>query len=177
MFILTSCSFLQALIWDLSSISQPVEGNLDPILAYTAGAEINQLQWSSTQPDWVAIAFSTKLQILRVWGFISQLPRTYWTGALQGRQIKSPSTSNGLTCPQASCPLALDWWSIRFKRSLAAVLLVPVVSGGIPLCSERCICPWEMAWESGHFLGLGSWLFFAPKKLKKQKASTQKLGT
>lgn len=57
---------VQALIWDLSSISQPVEGNLDPILAYTAGAEINQLQWSSTQPDWVAIAFSTKLQILRV---------------------------------------------------------------------------------------------------------------
>jgi WD repeat-containing protein 68 len=57
---------LQALIWDLSSISQPMEANLDPILAYTAGAEINQLQWSSTQPDWVAIAFSSKLQILRV---------------------------------------------------------------------------------------------------------------
>jgi WD repeat-containing protein 68 len=56
----------QALIWDLSSISQPVEGNLDPILAYTAGAEINQLQWSSMQPDWVAIAFSSTLQILRV---------------------------------------------------------------------------------------------------------------
>ncbi|KAM1536475.1 hypothetical protein ACFX1X_015563 [Malus domestica] len=33
---------------------------------YTAGAEIEQLQWSSSQPDWVAIAFSTKLQILRV---------------------------------------------------------------------------------------------------------------
>eukprot|EP00850_Spirogloea_muscicola_P005365 SM000024S07827 [mRNA] locus=s24:782873:785263:- [translate_table: standard] len=56
----------QALIWDLSTLSQPVDGGLDPILAYTAGAEINQLQWSSTQPDWVAIAFSTKLQILRV---------------------------------------------------------------------------------------------------------------
>ncbi|KAH8941274.1 hypothetical protein BDL97_14G028800 [Sphagnum fallax] len=56
----------QALIWDLSSISQPVEGNLDPILAYTAGAEINQLQWSSMQPDWVAIAFSSTLQILCV---------------------------------------------------------------------------------------------------------------
>ena len=56
----------QALIWDLSSISQPVDGGLDPILAYTAGAEINQLQWSSTQTDWVAIAFSSKLQILRV---------------------------------------------------------------------------------------------------------------
>eukprot|EP00250_Pteridium_aquilinum_P007819 c17464_g1_i1 orf=468-1241(-) len=56
----------QALIWDLSSMNQPVVGGLDPILAYTAGAEINQLQWSSTQPDWVAIAFSSKLQILRV---------------------------------------------------------------------------------------------------------------
>lgn len=56
----------QALIWDLSTMSQPVDGGLDPILAYTAGAEINQLQWSSTQPDWVAIAFSNKLQILRV---------------------------------------------------------------------------------------------------------------
>lgn len=56
----------QALIWDLSSMGQPIEGGLDPILAYTAGAEIEQLQWSSSQPDWVAIAFSTKLQILRV---------------------------------------------------------------------------------------------------------------
>ncbi|CAM6088722.1 unnamed protein product [Calypogeia fissa] len=56
----------QALIWDLSTMTTPVEGGLDPILAYTAGAEINQLQWSSTQPDWVAIAFAKKLQILRV---------------------------------------------------------------------------------------------------------------
>ncbi|XP_038972580.1 WD repeat-containing protein LWD1-like [Phoenix dactylifera] len=71
----------QALIWDLSSMgtaggsasagggqqaAAAADGGLDPILAYTAGAEIEQLQWSSTQPDWVAIAFSTKLQILRV---------------------------------------------------------------------------------------------------------------
>jgi len=56
----------QALIWDLSPMSQPADGGLDPILAYTAGNEINQLQWSSTQPDWVAIAFASKLQILRV---------------------------------------------------------------------------------------------------------------
>merc|ERR1711937_497407 len=47
----------QALIWDLSSMSQPLDGSLDPILAYHAGAEINNLQWSSAQPDWVAIAF------------------------------------------------------------------------------------------------------------------------
>jgi len=58
----------QALIWELSSVSQPLVegGGLDPILAYTADAEINQLQWSSMQPDWVAIAFSNKVQILRV---------------------------------------------------------------------------------------------------------------
>ena len=38
----------------------------DPILAYSAGAEVNQLQWSATQPDWVAICFGNKTQILRV---------------------------------------------------------------------------------------------------------------
>ncbi|KAK1617122.1 hypothetical protein QYE76_022639 [Lolium multiflorum] len=74
----------QALIWDLSSMgtgnnsggngngnasaaaAAAAEGGLDPILAYTAGAEVEQLQWSATQPDWVAIAFANKLQILRV---------------------------------------------------------------------------------------------------------------
>lgn len=52
----------QALIWDLSSS----QSDLDPVLAYSAGGEIEQLQWSSSQPDWVAIAFSNKLQLLRV---------------------------------------------------------------------------------------------------------------
>ena len=47
-------------------MSQPMDGGLDPILAYGAGAEISQLQWSATQPDWIAIAFSKSLQILRV---------------------------------------------------------------------------------------------------------------
>lgn len=54
----------QALIWDLSSMpKRPVE---EPILAYRAGSEINNLQWSASQPDWVGIAFNDKLQILRV---------------------------------------------------------------------------------------------------------------
>jgi len=54
----------QALIWDLSSMpKRPVE---DPILAYNAAGEINNLQWSVAQPDWVSIAFHDKLQILRV---------------------------------------------------------------------------------------------------------------
>jgi WD repeat-containing protein 68 len=38
----------------------------DPILAYDAKHEINNLLWSTTLPDWVSIAFSNKLQILRV---------------------------------------------------------------------------------------------------------------
>jgi len=53
----------QAYIWDLSSMPKPIE---DPILAYGAKTEINQLQWSLTQPDWIAIAFGQKMQILRV---------------------------------------------------------------------------------------------------------------
>eukprot|EP01100_Stratorugosa_tubuloviscum_P009618 TRINITY_DN402_c0_g2_i1.p1 TRINITY_DN402_c0_g2~~TRINITY_DN402_c0_g2_i1.p1 ORF type:complete len:331 (-),score=131.87 TRINITY_DN402_c0_g2_i1:80-1072(-) len=53
----------QALIWDLSGLPKPIE---EPILAYNAEGEINQLQWSSTQVDWIAIAFDSKLEILRV---------------------------------------------------------------------------------------------------------------
>jgi len=53
----------RALIWDLSPMPKPIP---DPILAYTAEAEINQLQWSTSLPDWIAIGFQQKLQILRV---------------------------------------------------------------------------------------------------------------
>ena len=52
-----------ALIWDLSAMPTPIE---DPILAYDAKSEINNLLWSETQPDWISIAFDNKLQILRV---------------------------------------------------------------------------------------------------------------
>lgn len=38
----------------------------DPILAYTADGEINQIQWASTQPDWIGICYNTSLEILRV---------------------------------------------------------------------------------------------------------------
>lgn len=38
----------------------------DPILAYNAGSEVNQLVWGASQPDWVTIVFDNKLQILRV---------------------------------------------------------------------------------------------------------------
>lgn len=53
----------QALIWDLSAFPNPIER---PALAYTAAAEINQLQWSTLQPSWIAIAFGTQMQMLRV---------------------------------------------------------------------------------------------------------------
>jgi WD repeat-containing protein 68 len=52
-----------ALIWDLKQMPKPIT---DPILAYNAEDHINQLQWSSAQPDWVAIAFNRKIQVLRV---------------------------------------------------------------------------------------------------------------
>ena len=53
----------QALIWDLSTLPKPVE---DPILAYTADCEINNMCWSTSSPDWVTIGFGSKVQMLRV---------------------------------------------------------------------------------------------------------------
>ena len=53
----------QALIWDIQQIPRAIE---DPILAYTAEGEINQVQWSCTQPDWIAICYNNFLEILRV---------------------------------------------------------------------------------------------------------------
>ena len=53
----------QALIWDIQQMPKTIE---DPILAYTAEGEINQVQWSTTQPDWIAICFNNSLEILRV---------------------------------------------------------------------------------------------------------------
>jgi hypothetical protein len=43
-----------------------VSSGLDPILSYTAGSDINQLQWSVAQPDWIAINFGVTTQVLRV---------------------------------------------------------------------------------------------------------------
>ena len=63
---LLACPRIRERGFSTRSILTGVYCATDPILAYSAGAEINQLQWSSTQPDWVAIAFGQKLQILRV---------------------------------------------------------------------------------------------------------------
>ena len=57
----------QALIWDLSAMpKRPVD---DPILAYNADGEINNLKWSASQPDWVSIGFKDKLQICKLCNF------------------------------------------------------------------------------------------------------------
>lgn len=54
----------QALIWELPTVAGP--NGIDPLSMYWAGSEINQVQWSAAQPDWIAIAFSNKLQMLKV---------------------------------------------------------------------------------------------------------------
>nr|QPB14664.1 WD40-repeat protein [Limonium bicolor] len=54
----------QALIWELPTVAGP--NGIDPLSVYRAGSEINQVQWSAAQPDWIAIAFSQKLQLLKV---------------------------------------------------------------------------------------------------------------
>jgi len=61
--IITCSDDRSALIWDLKNMPEPIT---DPILAYNADDHINQLQWSSAQNDWVAIAFNRKIQVLRV---------------------------------------------------------------------------------------------------------------
>lgn len=53
----------QALIWDLTRIPAAIE---EPILAYGAAGEINQVQWSSAHPDWIAICYNNTLEILKV---------------------------------------------------------------------------------------------------------------
>jgi len=54
-----------ALIWDFSDKNNS-GSHADPILAYNAADRINQVQWSAAHPDWVAIAFSRKIQLLKV---------------------------------------------------------------------------------------------------------------
>ena len=53
----------QALIWDITAAPKVIE---EPVLAYSAGKEINQVQWTASHKDWVGIAFEDKVQILRV---------------------------------------------------------------------------------------------------------------
>lgn len=61
--ICTAADDHQALIWDIAQMPRAIE---DPILAYTAEGAINQIQWASTQPDWIAICFNRSVEILRL---------------------------------------------------------------------------------------------------------------
>jgi len=55
------------LIWDLQRPAHSMQGTsqADPILTYTAEAEISTLQWSAAASEWVAIAFNRSIQALR----------------------------------------------------------------------------------------------------------------
>ena len=60
----------QALLWDLGDISAPSAGPRacasPPTVAFAADQCINQLKWSSLQPDWVALCYGRTTQILKV---------------------------------------------------------------------------------------------------------------
>ncbi|XP_047124721.1 DDB1- and CUL4-associated factor 7 [Hydra vulgaris] len=61
--ICTSADDHQALIWDIQQMPRAIE---DPILAYTAEGEINNVQWATNQPDWISISYNKSIEILRV---------------------------------------------------------------------------------------------------------------
>lgn len=56
----------QALIWDVTQTAANKYTVEDPILAYTAAAEINNMQWDSSHEDWIAISYDKNVQILKV---------------------------------------------------------------------------------------------------------------
>lgn len=53
----------QALIWNLDTQTGSLE---EPLLGYKAEGRINAMSWSSAHPDWIAIAYSNYLELLRV---------------------------------------------------------------------------------------------------------------
>ncbi|XP_010654117.1 WD repeat-containing protein LWD1 [Vitis vinifera] len=58
----------RALIWDVASHGFRLDATdeVEPIMWYGSTAEINQARWSPVDLDWIAIAFSNKLQLLKV---------------------------------------------------------------------------------------------------------------
>lgn len=62
-----------ASIWDIQQ--PPVNGFRagmpvaveEPILSYKAQSPITQIQWSTTQPEWIAICYDNILEILKWW--------------------------------------------------------------------------------------------------------------
>ncbi|EPS57104.1 hypothetical protein M569_17720 [Genlisea aurea] len=54
-----------ALLWDLPTVAGP--NGIDPLSMYCGGGgEINQVQWSAAQADWIGVCFGKKLQMLKV---------------------------------------------------------------------------------------------------------------
>lgn len=51
------------LIWDLTMMPQPIK---DPILSYPGSKPVNNVQWCSMRPEWMAIASGSQVQMLRV---------------------------------------------------------------------------------------------------------------
>lgn len=61
----------QALIWDLNGLlvgedRMKNEFDIDPVLAYNAGAEISQMCWNFDSPEWLAICCRNVTRVLRV---------------------------------------------------------------------------------------------------------------
>ncbi|KAJ3111770.1 ddb1 and cul4 associated factor 7 [Phlyctochytrium bullatum] len=63
--ICTAGSDGQALIWDISQMSKSRSMH-DPILGFYAGRSINNLTWSSSNSDWVALAAGEVVRTLKV---------------------------------------------------------------------------------------------------------------
>ncbi|GKD14579.1 hypothetical protein Tco_1198986 [Tanacetum coccineum] len=60
----------EALIWELPAAVGSNRFGIDPLSMYTNGAEINQVQWFRSKPDWIVIDFDNKLHLLKVYGSI-----------------------------------------------------------------------------------------------------------
>lgn len=53
----------QVLIWDVDGRSRPVN---DPLLQYIAPSEVNNVEWSKAQRQWMAICVGDCVQILKI---------------------------------------------------------------------------------------------------------------
>ncbi|CAF2144669.1 unnamed protein product, partial [Brassica rapa] len=56
---------VNGLAWALQSCKHIYSDGIDPMSVYSAGSEI-KLYWSCSLPDWIGIAFSKKMQLLKV---------------------------------------------------------------------------------------------------------------
>lgn len=60
----------QVLIWDVGANGGPTPSqqgaSAEPILAYSAGAPVNNMDWCGLHYDWIAIAYGSSIQTLRV---------------------------------------------------------------------------------------------------------------